>query len=153
MGGGDMPDLETMVRELRDRDEIGRLIRTYAHGVDRRDWSLVRSCFSDDAEAQGSRSTGPIEPYLAALRPGVEFYPTTMHFMGNQLIELDGDTARVETYAVAYHWKDEVAGTDHPENLVVGVRYLDTLERRHDGWRITRRQVAPDWRTGPYPQA
>jgi len=75
-----------------------------------------------------------------------------MHFMGNQLIELDGDTARVETYAVAYHWKDEVAGTDHPENLVVGVRYLDTVQRRSEGWRITRRQVAPDWRTGPYPQ-
>jgi len=146
-----MADLETIARELKDRDEIGRLIRTYAHGVDRRDWGLVRSCFSDDAEAQGSRSTGPIEPYLAALRPGVEFYPTTMHFMGNQLIELDGDTARVETYAVAYHWKDEVAGTDHPENLVVGVRYLDTLQRRAEGWRITRRQVAPDWRTGPYP--
>jgi len=148
-----MADLETIARELQDRDEIARLIRTYAHGVDRRDWDLVRSCFSDDAEAQGSRSTGPIEPYLAALRPGVEFYPTTMHFMGNQLVELDGDTAQVETYAVAYHWKDEVAGTDHPENLVVGVRDLDTVQRRQEGWRITRRQVAPDWRTGPYPQA
>ena len=147
-----MPDLEAMVQELKDRDEIARLIRTYAHGVDRRDWDLVRSCFSDDAEAQGSRSTGPIEPYLAALRPGVEFYPTTMHFMGNQLVELDGDTAHIETYAVAYHWKGEVAGSEHPENLVVGVRYLDTLQRRDEGWRITRRQVAPDWRTGPYPQ-
>jgi hypothetical protein len=46
-----------------------------------------------------------------------------------------------------------VAGTDHPENLVVGVRYLDTVQRLEEGWRITRRQVAPDWRTGPYPQA
>jgi 3-phenylpropionate/cinnamic acid dioxygenase small subunit len=148
-----MADLETMVRELRDRDEIARLIRTYARGIDRRDWDLVRSCFSDDAEAQGSRSTGPIEPYLAQVRPGVEFYPTTMHFMGNQLIELDGDTAHVETYAVAYHWKGEEAGSAHPENLVVGVRYLDTVQRRNEGWRITSRQVAPDWRTGPYPQA
>jgi hypothetical protein len=153
VGRGNMTDLEAIAQELKDRDEIARLIRTYAHGVDRRDWDLVRSCFSDDAEAQGSRSTGPIEPYLAALRPGVEFYPTTMHFMGNQLVELDGDTAQVETYAVAYHWKDDVAGTDHPENLVVGVRYLDTVQRLEEGWRITRRQVAPDWRTGPYPQA
>src|ERR1700722_20710986 len=72
-GRGTMPDVETMVRELRDRDEIARLIQSYAHGVDRRDWSLVRSCFSDDAEAQGSRTTAPIDPYLAALRPGVEF--------------------------------------------------------------------------------
>lgn len=147
-----MPDLEAMVQELKDRDEIARLIRTYAHGVDRRDWALVRSCFSDDAEAKGSRSTGPIDPYLAELIPGVEFYPTTMHFMGNQLVELDGDTAHIETYAVAYHWKGEVAGSEHPENLVVGVRYLDTLQRRDEGWRITSRQVSPDWRTGPYPQ-
>jgi hypothetical protein len=142
MGGDDMSDLEAMVRELRDRDEIARLIRTYARGVDRRDWDLVRSCFSDDAEAQGSRSTGPIGPYLAQLIPGVEFYPTTMHFMGNQLVEVDGDTGHVETYAVA----------DHPENLVVGVRYNDTVQRRDGAWRITKRQVAPDWRTGPYPQ-
>jgi hypothetical protein len=75
-----------------------------------------------------------------------------MHFMGNQLVELDGDTARVETYAVAYHWKGEPAGSDHPENLVVGVRYLDTVQRRGDRWRIAKRQVAPDWRSGPYPQ-
>ena len=66
-----------------------------------------------------------------------------MHFMGNQLIELDGDTAHVETYAVAYHWKDEVAGTDHPENLVVGVRYLDTRATTQ-----RRRGASPDarWR-------
>jgi len=146
-------DLVAIVHELRDRDEIARLIRTYARGIDRRDWELVRSCFADDAEARGSRNTGPIEPYLAEMRPGVEFYPTTMHFMGNQLIELEGDTARVETYAVAYHWKGEPAGSEHPENLVVGVRYLDTVARRGGAWRITQRQVAPDWRTGPYPQA
>jgi hypothetical protein len=45
-----------------------------------------------------------------------------------------------------------VAGTEHPENLVVGVRYLDTVQRRDGRWLITERQVAPDWRTGPYPQ-
>jgi len=147
-----MPDLETMVRELRDRDQIARLIRSYARGVDRRNWDLVRSCFADDAVAHGSRTTGPIGPYLDALIPGVEYFPTTMHFMGNQLVELDGDTAQVETYAVAYHWKGDVAGAEHPENLVVGVRYHDTLRRHADGWVIAARRVDGDWRTGPYPE-
>ncbi len=152
MAKGSKVDLEAMIRELKDRDQIARLIRTYAHGVDRRDWDLVRSCFADDAQAAGSRATAAIEPYLAEVRPGVEYYPTTMHFMGNQLVEVDADTAQVETYAVAYHWKGEPAGTDHPENLVVGVRYHDTLGRHGDGWLITKRRVDPDWRSGPYPQ-
>jgi hypothetical protein len=145
--------LETMVREARDRHQIAQLIVTYAQGVDRRDWDLVRSCFADDAEVEGSRTTAAIDPYLAELRPGVEYFPTTMHFMGNQLVDVDGDAGHIQTYAVGYHWKDEEAGKDDPENLIVGVRYLDTVVRRGDGWIITKRKVEPDWRTGPYPQA
>lgn len=144
-------DLATTVRELKDRDQIARLVRTYARGVDRRDWDLVRSCFAADAVVEGSRTSAPLGPYLDDLIPGVEYYPSTMHFMGNQLVEVDGDTGQIETYAVAYHWKGEQAGADHPENLVVGVRYHDTVARRGDGWVIAKRRTDPDWRTGPYP--
>jgi hypothetical protein len=144
-------DGAAMVRQVDDHNRIAQLIYRYAQGIDRRDWDQVRSCFADDAVADGSRTTAPIEEYLAAVRPGVEYYPTTMHFMGNQIIEVDGDSAQAETYAVAYHWKGEPAGSDHPENLIVGVRYHDTLARRGAGWIIVRRQVDPDWRSGPYP--
>ena len=41
------PDTDAKVQELWDRDRIARLPRTYARGVDRRDWDLVRSCFAD----------------------------------------------------------------------------------------------------------
>jgi hypothetical protein len=135
-----------------DHAQVTQLVYRYAQGIDRRDWDQVRSCFADDAVAHGSRTSAPIDEYLAVLRPGVEYFPTTMHFMGNQIVELDGDTAHVETYATAYHWKAEPAGDEHPENLVVGVRYHDTLARRGDGWTITGRQVSPDWKVGPYPQ-
>lgn len=148
-----LSDLAATVRELKDRDQVARLVRTYARGVDRRDWDLVRSCFAEDAVAEGSRKSAPIGPYLDDLIPGVEYYPTTMHFMGNQLVDVDGDVAQIETYAVAYHWKGDHAGADHPENLVVGVRYHDTLVRRGDGWVITKRRVDPDWRSGSYPPA
>jgi hypothetical protein len=145
-------ELEKMVQELWDRDRIAAVPLTYARGIDRRDWDLVRSCFTDDCFVEGSRASAPIEEYLADLRPGVEAFPTTMHFMGNQLVEVDGDTGRVETYAVAFHWAAERAGADDPANLVVGVRYQDSMVRTADGWRIANRHVDPDWRAGSYPE-
>jgi len=146
------PSPEAMVAELWARDLLARVPVTYARGIDRRDWALVRSCFADDAMVEGSRASAPVEAYLADLRLGVEFFPTTMHFMGNQIVELEGDVGRVETYAVAYHWKAEQAGAEHPDNLIVGVRYHDTLVRSGERWVISHRHVDPDWRVGPYPQ-
>ncbi len=142
-----------MVRELWDRDRIARVPRRYSRGIDRRDWETVRSCFAADAFVEGSRTTAPIDEYLAYLRPSVEHYGTTMHFMCNQIVEVDGDAGFVETYAVAFHWKGVPAGADDPENLVVGVRYHDTMARSGEDWVITHRHVDPDWRVGSYPSA
>jgi hypothetical protein len=61
-----------------------------------------------------------------------------MHLMANQLIDLAGDQAHSETYAVAYH-------RGPGGELVVGVRYLDDLVRRDGRWLISRRVVALDW--------
>lgn len=144
--------LESTVRALVDRQQIEDLPRRYSRGVDRRDWALVRSCFSDDCFVDGSRASAPIDDYVAGLRPGVEYFPTTMHYMGNQLVEIDGDQGHVESYCVAFHWKHaEQAGAPHEANLTVGVRYLDSVRRVGDGWLIERRRVAPDWRVGVYP--
>jgi len=145
------PDTEAKVQELWDRDRIARLPRTYAKGVDTRNWDLVRSCFVPDAFIEGSRATASLDEYLADLIPGVEYFPTTMHFMGNQYVDVDGDEGEVETYAVAFHWKAPQAGAADTANLVVGVRYHDSVVRNGEGWLIARRHVDPDWRVGPYP--
>jgi len=136
-----------MVQELWDREHIAALPVTYARGVDRRDWDLVRSCFTPDCFIEGSRASASLDEYLTQLRPGVERFPTTMHFMGNQLVTVDGDRG----HAVAFHWAGDPAGADDAANLVVGVRYQDSVVRTDDGWRIARRHVDPDWRVGLYP--
>ncbi|MER5181563.1 nuclear transport factor 2 family protein [Streptomyces sp. NPDC002896] len=132
---------------------VRRLPMLYARGVDRRDWQLVRSCFADGAFVAGTRDALPVDEYLARLRPGVECFPVTMHFMGNQLADVDEGcrSGQVETYAVAYHFQGDTAGADHPDNLVVGVRYHDEVVCTEQGWRIIRRSVSGDWRNGPYP--
>lgn len=152
MPAGELDALRAEIAALADRSHVGDVPLRYAQGVDRRDWELVRSCFSTDAYVQGSRTTAPLDAYLGILRPAVERYPTTMHFMGNQLVELDGDVARIETYAVAFHFAGNSPNTSHPDDLVVGVRYHDTVERRDRSWKITHRQVDADWqRGGPDP--
>ena len=67
-------------------------------------------------------------------------FETTMHFLGNVLIELDGDAAAVETYCVAYH---RLVGQD--VDSIAGLRYVDRLERRDDVWRIADRQIVVEW--------
>jgi hypothetical protein len=71
-----------------------------------------------------------------------------MHFLDNQLVDVDGDRGSVETYGVAYHWKGEPAGTPHPGNLIVGVCYHDTMVRVGDRWLIAARTTDPVWGVG-----
>jgi SnoaL-like domain len=65
----------------------------YARGIDRRDWKLVRSCFADDAYVQGSRTTAALDEYLPQLRLGVEYFPATMHFIGNKIVDVGDDNS------------------------------------------------------------
>ena len=134
------PDEAT--RLLADRAAIQDVLLRYARGVDRRDLDLVASCFTPNAAYEGALACGTIADALARLRDRMARSESTMHFIGNQLIEINGDTASSETYAIAYHRLTEGA---EAKLLTVGVRYLDELTREGDEWRIHRRIVKMEW--------
>ena len=138
-------------RWLRDRVLIADLPLRYAHGLDTRDFDKARAVFRDDCRVKGSLAEDLIDPYFANLKLGVVAYDATMHFMGNQYVEVEpgGETGRVETYAVAYHM--EAAGNGR-EDLVMGVRYCDDVARDGDGWIIVKRVAIPVWVRGPLPR-
>jgi hypothetical protein len=60
------------------------------------------------------------------------------------LIDIDGNHARVESYALAHHRRDT---TPHKVGIdfVAGVRYVDDFEQRDGEWRISTRVVVVDW--------
>src|SRR5215470_15709080 len=130
------------LRVLLDRAEIADVLLGYARGVDRRDLALVTSCFTADATYEGALATGTAAAALAALPERWTRYDSTMHFIGNQLIEISGDTAESETYAIAYH-RQYINGQS--VDLVVGIRYLDQLVRQGDRWLIRHRLVRREW--------
>src|SRR5690606_9302059 len=73
-------------------------------------------------------------------------YSSTMHLLGNVLIDVDlaTDLAVSETYAIAYH-RTATRPFDPKGNLVIGVRYVDRFERRDGSWRIAQRTGVTEW--------
>ncbi|MEF8779785.1 MAG: nuclear transport factor 2 family protein [Haloferacaceae archaeon] len=134
------------VEELLDRVEIGDLALRYARGIDRKDTDLLSSVFTDDAELVGEDSAlgpggGTIAEGILEYHDQVRGYDRTMHFVGNQTLSVDGDSATGETYCVAVHWYDR---GDSAFEYRMFIRYLDDLVRRDDEWLFRRREIAVD---------
>ena len=135
-----MSEISTAEQAI-DRMAIEDLARRYAHGIDARDWDRVNSCFSPTALVRGTSFSGPYPEYMGSLRGAVESYRTTMHFFGNQLTEVTGDTGHCVTYGIAYH-----LGSGTGSDFVIGVRYRDDVARQDDRWLINGRVVEGVWR-------
>jgi len=140
-GGTRMADAD--VRRLLDLHRVEAVPARYARGVDRRDWDRVRACFDPEGEIVGTFRRGRIAEYLPALIARVEGFGATMHLIGSQEADVDGDRATSLAYGLARHFDD---AEGRVERLVVGVEYDDELERRGmDGWVIVRRIVRTLW--------
>ena len=81
------------------RDEIRDVLARYARGVDRADAELLKSCYHPDAiEEHGGNYTGNAFAYIDGAVPRIRTMGVMQHLLGTSHIELDGDTAWVETY-------------------------------------------------------
>jgi hypothetical protein len=128
---------------LEDKAQIADVVLRYCRGVDRLDLELVRSCYHDGAVDHHTGFDGDADEYVAWLAGGLPRFTGTMHIIGNQLIDVDGDRARSETYGTAHHWGDPP--TDPALNFVSGFRYVDDMERRDGAWRIAERWAVREW--------
>ena len=130
------------VRVLADRDQIHDVMMRYAHGVDQRDMDVVRACFAPDLVTVGWGPPGDSFDRDALIRyiSGVGHFRETMHMMANQLIEVDGDRAAMDTFAMLTHRLDGDA-----DKLLVSSRYVEKLARRDGEWVITQRGGDAVW--------
>lgn len=136
--------LDEMLAEAAIRDIQMR----YCRGADRMDFDLMRTCFHLDATIDFAGESD-VETFLEMGRKSLPNYVMTTHNTGNQLVEVTGDTAWAEHYAVATH---RLAADDSgPErDFVASMRYVDRLECRAGEWGIVRRVLVLDWaRTDP----
>lgn len=126
------------------QQEVRDVVLRYCRGIDRMDWDLVRSCYHPDATDDHGDFRGNVDEFIAYIQQGLPRFDRTQHFVGNILVEIDGDRARAETYLVAYH-RLLASRTKPLRDYTVGLRYIDDFERRDGEWRISARVCAFDW--------
>lgn len=130
------------LKALLDREQIRACLARLARGEDRRDAELISASYWRDSITDYGVFRGSFDEYLAWVVPGSPAIPVTQHQLGQSFIELDGDSALVETHVTSYHRVD--MGSEE-RDTVIGGRYLDRMEKRDGEWRIAQRTMLYDW--------
>jgi ketosteroid isomerase-like protein len=141
--------MEWDTREVSDRLQIAELLATYTHAIDSRDFDLVAWCFTEDATLDYTASGGPRarrHEAVAWLAEGLSAIAFTQHYVTNQRITLDGDSATSHAYFL-----HPLSIPGRPEPVLMGGTYLDQLRRTDEGWRITERVQGLTWVQGVDP--
>lgn len=130
---------------LLDKQEIYEVLCRYCRGVDRLDLELVRDCYHPDAIDHHVSFDGGRDDFIEWLAVELPKLDGTMHTIGNHLIELNGNQARVETYVNTHSWVDPTSHSPQWTSLT-GTRYIDAFERRgHGPWKIKERWAVRSW--------
>jgi 3-phenylpropionate/cinnamic acid dioxygenase small subunit len=120
-----------------DRQDISDLLVRYATGIDRRDWPLFRTVFTDDCELDYGEigSWKGVDAVADFMEKVHALAGHTLHRLTNQVIGVYGDTAVARTYV------DALIMVGDNQSGVNGVGfYDDEIVRTPDGWRIARRR-------------
>jgi 3-phenylpropionate/cinnamic acid dioxygenase small subunit len=125
------------VTERDDRQDISDLLVRYATGIDRRDWPLFRTVFTDDCELDYGEignwhGAGAVTDFMEQVHA---LAGHTLHRLTNHAITVDGDNATARTYIDGLI----MAGDNNSGVNAIGF-YDDEIVRTAQGWRIARRR-------------
>lgn len=126
-----MSDLAERVEALQARQDILDCLNRYSRGIDRCDIDMVAENFHEDAVQDTGLFVGSARGWAESvtkfhLNEGV----CQQHHLTNSVIELDGDTAHVESYYLA------IVQLNSGSTKIVSGRWIDRFEKREQGWRI-----------------
>jgi 3-phenylpropionate/cinnamic acid dioxygenase small subunit len=123
--------------EREDRQDISDLLVRYATGIDRRDWPLFRTVFTDDCELDYGEigSWQGVDAVTDFMDQTHAMAGHTLHRLSNQVIEVDGDKGTARTYVDAV-----IMFGDNQAGVNAWGFYDDDVVRTADGWRIARRR-------------
>jgi hypothetical protein len=137
--------------EVADRLAIADVLAVHSRGVDRADEAALKSAYWADAEVAYGGYNGNAHGFCEILPASIKRYAGTAHKISNICIEFqrteEREEARVETYVTAYHYlsSDAEGAADVDTEMTYIGRYLDTMEKRNNVWKIRFRRVLMDW--------
>jgi hypothetical protein len=146
--------LDPQVRYLKDRKDIFDVMKRYTRGADRHDKELVASAFWPEATISFGTSMSR-DAYVDWEEGVLSGYAAHQHHVTGQTIDIDGDTAHVESYVVYFlvprDRSTDIAGTatlgraaTSEKTRLGSGRYIERWERRDGAWKILVREYVED---------
>jgi SnoaL-like domain len=127
---------------VRDKIELAELVARVSRGVDRADFDMIVSCYTEDSVDYHGTFTGTgreFADYICHRSPISSHARFLHHRLAQSIFAVDGDRAFGETYF------DSNLQTE-PGTLFQGIgRYLDEFVRRDGAWLIKERRVVTEW--------
>lgn len=129
-----------MTHSESDRDvqqDVTNVLVRYATAIDRKDWALFRTCFSDDCHCDYGDigvwdGVDAITDYMSRTHPEPA---RTLHRITNVTVSREGDGAVARTYVDVIFLVGETGGGAHAAGF-----YDDEFVHSAGGWRIARRR-------------
>jgi hypothetical protein len=142
-----MGNLQTLL----DREAITDLVNRYATGLDRRDWKLLRSIFTDEIDMEyGSVGIKPgrytADRWVRNSEVLFAGFGPTQHTLTNHAVVVAGDRAHCDMYMRAEHFIEDLAPAEN--RWTIGGYYKVDLMRVSDGWLIHKMGLYMTWQTG-----
>jgi 3-phenylpropionate/cinnamic acid dioxygenase small subunit len=121
---------------------VSEVLVRYATGIDRRDWELFRTCFSEDCQVDYGKASGGEElrwtsadDITAWMEAAHRDMGRTLHRITNERVEQDGGEVTACSYV------DVLLTTPDGQLIMNGAGfYTDRLVLTDDGWKIAERQ-------------
>jgi 3-phenylpropionate/cinnamic acid dioxygenase small subunit len=141
------------LQEISDRIEIDDLLIRYTKAIDQKDWKLLDTVFTPDAQVDYVSSGGIKGSYPEArawLEKALAAFPITLHYVTNSEVTLSGDRASARTAVYNPMFSKNADGSLH--HFAVGAWYVDDLVRTPAGWRIAKRREDQAFLEGSLPK-
>jgi hypothetical protein len=132
---------------IQERLDAVELQCRWADAVDRRQWSAVLSCFTDDASTDLPRTgrNSDIRTMLDSAKRVIERLEVTQHHLSNHLVDRTAEGLIVQCYVLAQHVR---VLDDQSVIYTFGGRYTDHMVRTSGSLRIRHRQLEVIWSSG-----
>ena len=146
-------DLASRLRRLEDRNAISERVIKYAMAIDRADWDLFASCFTDPVRIDFSEAGMPASDltrgeFVSFTRGALGGFAARQHLSPNHVIEFDEadpDRAVCYSYMYAQHYLPGAGGGDF---FLMRGSYTNRMLRTPDGWRIESLTQHVSWAEG-----
>jgi hypothetical protein len=129
------------LQEISDHIEIGQVMLRYVKAIDEKNYGLLRTCFTEDADLvyflMGQRIAITMKEADGLYKVSLIKCFCTHHVVAPPLIELQGDKAHANSRVTATHVQMHEDGS----KTIWKVQgfYEDELVRKPEGWRICKR--------------